>query len=370
LNYEEVRRKVSGKEGLFSLLFPAFWIASKIFCAVSFIRGKLYEMSVLKRHEFKLPVISVGNLVVGGAGKTSISESIYEELKSTGFSPCIVMRGYKGREKGPVFAEKDPERFGDEASLYAQKGIKVVVSRDRVKGIDFAFSNGANICILDDGFQHLRVKPLVNILLVDLFNPFGHGECIPLGTLREPLSSLERADCFVLTRANLVSSERVKSVEAYLRSFNKPIFHARQEFKYWVNQDYKRVEQPDGGVTLFCGIGNPDQFIEMLLNLGLVIENVFIFNDHHEYSERDIERLSKFENLVTTEKDMIKLKNFDLEVKVPLLRFEVYGLKEFVINRIKNVERQKELSVEGSFLPGGISSFKAFEQRADTFKQG
>ncbi len=370
MNYESLRKKVLERKGFYSFLFPVFFAVSRLFCGVGFLRERFYNWGFLKRYEFDLPVISVGNVVAGGAGKTSMSESLYEDLQNAGFSPCIVMRGYKGKEKGPVFAESDPGKFGDEASVYAERGLKVVVSKDRVEGINFAFSNGANVCILDDGFQQLRVKPLVNILLIDLFNPFGQGNCLPLGTLREPLSSLKRADCFVLTRVNLVSRERVQSVESYLKSFRKPIFYARQEFKYWVDQKYNKVEPPEGKVNVFCGIGNPDQFIEMILNFGLSIENVFVFNDHHRYTLNDIKKLSKLDNLVTTEKDMVKLKNSGLDLKVPLLRFEVYGLKEFVINRIKNVERQKEFDVERSFLPDRVSSFETFRQNTGTIKQG
>jgi len=370
LNYSVLRKKVLRKEGFYSLLFPPLYLLSSLFCLLSFLRGRAYQLGILKRREFRLPVVCVGNLVAGGSGKTSLTEMLYRELEDSGFSPSVVMRGYGGKERGPSVAGFDPERFGDEASVYSLKGMRVIVSRDRVKGIEHAFSKGANLCILDDGFQHLKVKPLVSVLLIDLFNPFGDGKCLPLGTLREPLSSMERADCFVLTRANLVSRERLESVEAYLRSFRKPIFLARQEFDRWVDQDYRSVEKPEGRVNVFCGIGNPDQFVEMILGMGLKVENLILFNDHHSYSEGDIERLSRLDNLVTTEKDMVKLRGSGLKLKVPLLKFEIYGLKEFVINRIRNVERKKELEIEGSLLPDGVSPFKIAGRGANAFKQG
>jgi len=358
LNADKLRRKILGKEGKWKLLFPFLWGLSKLYCGAMAFRNFLYDSGLIKPFRFGFPVISVGNIVVGGAGKTPLTESIYLLLEEVGFSPAIVSRGYRGKEKGPTFAEPDPKRFGDEASLYALKKYRTIVSKEKIRGINFAFKNGANVVILDDGFQYRKVTPKINIVAVDPFNPFGDGYCLPLGLLREPLKGLERADCFVITRSNLVEPRKLESLELYLRTFKKPIFHAEQNFKFWVNQNFDKVEPPRGEIDVFCGIGNPGQFVEMLLKMGYTIRNLFIFNDHHEYTEEEIRKLRKLKNPVTTEKDLIKLKGKGIEAKAPVLRFEAYGLKEFILSNLQGTEKAKEEDVEGDLTPAGVSTFK------------
>jgi tetraacyldisaccharide 4'-kinase len=358
LNANEVRKKILKKEGKWKLLFPLLWVLSKIYCGVMALRNFLYDTGFLKSFSSGLPIISVGNIATGGAGKTPLTESIYLLLEEAGFSPAIVSRGYKGKERGPVFARPDPIRFGDEASLYALKKYRTVVSREKLEGIKFAFKNGVNVVILDDGFQYRQVSPKINIVVIDAFNPFGDGYCLPLGLLREPVDGLKRADCFVITRSNLVDAERLENLEATLRTFKKPIFLAEQSFKFWVNQNFDRVEPPKGEIDVFCGIGNPGQFVEMLLKMGYTIRNLFIFEDHHEYREEEIEKLKKLKNPVTTEKDLIKLRGKGIKAKAPVLRLEAYGLKEFILSNLEGTERVEEEEIEGEFTPAGVSTFK------------
>ena len=356
---EQLRKKVLNREGLYSLGYPLLWFLSKLFCLGATLRNYLYDSGVLTSTVFPLPVVSVGNLVAGGSGKSPLVESVYLYLEEAGLSPAVVTRGYRGKEKGPAFAEPEPERFGDEASVYALKGYRTVVSKDKVKGIEFAFKRGANVVILDDGFQYRRVKPTVNLVAVDPFNPFGDSHCLPLGLLREPPSSLRRADAFVITRANLVTRERLESLELFLRSFKKPIFRAHQSFKFWVDGEFKRVPPPkEKEIDLFCGIGNPSQFLKMLVDMGYKVRNYLVFEDHHFYTEEDLKELSRLKNPVTTEKDLIKLRGRLKSVKAPVLKLEAYGLKEFILANIKNLEKAEEEEVEGELAPSGISSFK------------
>lgn len=346
------------REGLGAPLFPVFWLLAKAYCGGANLRNFLYDSAILNSTVFPLPVISVGNVTAGGSGKTPLTESIYHILEDAGFSPAIVTKGYRGKEKGPIFAFDEPNRFGDEASIYAIKGYRTIVSKEKIKGIEFAFSKGANVVILDDGFQYRKVVPKINIVTIDPFNPAGDGYCLPLGLLREPLSNLKRTDCFVITRSNFIDSNRLESLEIYLKSFGKPIFLARQTFKFWVNEKFEKTEPPENkDIDIFCGIGNPSQFAEMLIKLGYRIRNYFVFSDHHSYTEEEIEKLRKLKNPITTEKDLIKLRNSGIKVKVPILRLEAYGLKGFILSNIKNVERVEE-EIEGNFLPSGVSTFK------------
>ncbi len=353
-----LRKKVLNREFPYLLLFVPLYLLSKLYCFLSRLRNALYDLGVLTSRSFPLPVISVGNIVAGGSGKTPLVESIYLCLEEAGLSPAIVTRGYGGKEKGPAIAGPKPEVFGDEASVYALKGYRTIVSVDRAKGVEFAFSNGANVAILDDGFQHRKVKPSLNIVAIDPFNPFGDGYCLPLGLLREPLSGLERADAFVVTRANLVDERRLDSLELYLKSFKKPVFRAEQVFKFWVNENFERTTPPEGEfVDVVCGIGNPDQFLKMLVDKGYRLRNVLIFEDHHVYTEEEIEEISRLGNPVTTEKDLVKLRG-RVKVKAPVLRLEAYGLKEFILANIKNLEKQEEEEVEGAFASTGVPDFK------------
>lgn len=359
MKLNRTRQKVLKKEGIYALLYPPLLLLSKLYCLASSFRNRLYDSGLLKAKSFGLPVISVGNLTAGGSGKTPLVESSYLYLEEAGLAPAIVLRGYKGRERGPAFAKADTERFGDEASVYALKGYRTIVSKNKLKGIEFAFNSGANVVILDDGFQYRKVKPALNIVAVDPFNPFGDGKCLPLGLLREPIKGLERADAFVITRANLVSPERLESLELYLKSFKKPIFRAEQQFKFWVNEEFKRVEPPkEREIDLFCGIGNPEQFLKMILDMGYKVRTYIVFEDHHNYTQEDIERLSKLKNPVTTEKDLVKLKGKLKGVRAPVLKLDAYGLKEFILGNIKNLEKTKEEELEGEFATSGISSFK------------
>ncbi len=353
---EEVRRLVLKRKGAWKLLYPPFWLLSKLYCRVAALRNWLYDSGFFNQTSFPLPVISVGNIVAGGSGKTPLTESIYLLLEEAGFSPAIVCKGYKGSFNGVGFAEPNPEKFGDEAALYALKKYITVVSRDKIKGIKFAFKNGFNAVVLDDGFQYRKVIPQLNIVAVDPFNPFGDSHCLPLGLLREPLEGLKRADCFVITRANIAPKERIESLELYLKTFKKPIFRAEQTFKYWINQNFERTTPPEKEIDVFCGIGNPGQFIEMLIKMGFTIKNVLVFSDHHFYTEKDIKKILKLKNPVTTEKDLIKLKGTSVVAKAPVLRLDAFGLKEFILSNIENTERSIE-EVEG-FSPAGISTFE------------
>ena len=359
LNYDELRRRVLNREGLFSVLYPPLYLLSKLYCFGALLRNRLYDWGFFESRSFELPVISVGNLVAGGSGKTPLVESVYLYLEEAGFSPAIVCRGYGGKERGPKFSEPDPKRFGDECAVYSLKNYRTVVSKVKLRGVEFAFNKGANAVVIDDGFQHRKVNPTLNIVAVDPFNPFGDNHCLPLGLLREPISGLERADAFVITRSNLVDERRLGSLELFLKTFKKPVFRAEFSFKYWVNSRFERTLPPqEEEIDLFCGIGNPGQFVEMIIRMGYRVRNLIVFNDHHSYSETDIAELSKLKNPVTTEKDLIKLKGRIPHVRAPVLRLEAYGLKEFIISNIKNVQKVKEEELEGEFATSGISNFK------------
>lgn len=280
----------------------------------------------LKRQK-RLParVISIGNLTVGGTGKTPTVIALALEAKRRGYLPVILTRGYKGIAKDPCFVSKGegpllgPDEAGDEAFLMAQrlKGIPIVKAKDRCDGGLFALSTISNdrlLFLLDDGYQHFRLFRDVDILLIDGLNPFGNGRLLPLGRLREPLKEMRRADIIVITRSFDISESLLKEIRNYnedapfFTSYHRPSF----------------LGTPDGGTIpieeisgrrciAFCGLGNPDSFKMSMSDLGVDLRDFITFSDHHRFTLQDlkgIERAAervKADWIITTEKDIIKI---------------------------------------------------------------
>ncbi|MBE0658693.1 MAG: tetraacyldisaccharide 4'-kinase [Bryobacteraceae bacterium] len=254
----------------------------------------------------RMPVVSVGNLALGGTGKTPLILWLCRELASQGRRPAVLTRGYRrsAGEATEVFMPgvmPDVALAGEEACLILQGGDAAVgVSADRVRAIlplEQQFDPG--IILLDDGFQHWRMARDADIVLVDALDPF-RGGVLPLGRSREPFSALRRATAIVITRtspgrsyAGLVSEIRRHIPAA-------PIFRARTVAK--------APALPGGPFGAFCGLGQPEGFRNTLSELGLEPEFFEVFPDHHHYSHDDIARMrSRAAVLVTTEKDLVNV---------------------------------------------------------------
>lgn len=267
-----------------------------------------------------LPVISVGNLTVGGTGKTPVVAWIARLLLDWGLRPAVVSRGYRGRAgSGPLLVSEGrgplcaPARCGDEPYLLARTlpGVLVVVGSDRVAGAEAARRAGAQAVILDDGYQHRRLARDLDLLLVDAGNPFGTGRLLPAGILREPLAELRRADLVLVTRSRV--GERFPAIERTLRRFNRsapllPSGHRRVGF---VGTRGETAARPSRAVA-FCGIGQPAPFRADLLDEGIELVDFRVHPDHHPYSEAEFSELRELAErhraaLVTTEKDLVRL---------------------------------------------------------------
>ncbi len=364
MNLEELRLKVVQKKFPYLALYPIFWAVSEAFCLVADLRRRAYESGLLKRISFGYPVVGVGNVVAGGSGKTPITEFVYRVLEEAGFHTVAVLKGYGGKVKeSEQVVSFDPKLYGDEAALMYKKGIKTVVSPKKWEGVSFAIDLGASAVVVDDAFQHLKLKPLINILVVDAFDPFGSSKCLPLGRLREPLNSVQSADCIVISRANLVSQARLSSIESFFLSFKKPIFRANFSYSAWLDRNFNETKAPDRDINVVCAIGNPHQFKKHLESLGFRVKKFLSFPDHYDYSQKDAERLRELDNLVVTEKDLVKLSRFSIDAKAPVLKAEVFGLKEFILNRINNAQRGEFDSEEEIFLHDGIHAPEGFHGR-------
>lgn len=333
----------------------------------------LYSIGLsIKKHyalknQKKLPckVISIGNITVGGTGKTPSTIAITEEAKKRGFKPCILTRGYKGKIKGPCFISKgdgplmSEQEAGDEPILMAEKlkGVPIIKCADRYKGGIFAIQNLKSqissiesqiIFILDDGFQHWNLFRDRDILLIDGKNPFGNRRLLPLGQLREPLSAIRRADIIVLTKMdNLAMSQstthgqsKVDGLIEEIKLYNSkaPIFLAEHHPSKFITTagDSLPLEWANEKKFFgFCGIGNPESLIQTLFTSGVELTGFKIYRDHYRYRMKDLEIIKKSAEqsganwIVTTEKDIMRLKEFSLPENLVTLAIEFTVDKKF-----------------------------------------
>ncbi|MFM9197785.1 MAG: tetraacyldisaccharide 4'-kinase [Planctomycetia bacterium] len=294
------------------------------------VRGRnlAYDHGLLPAARPPVPVISVGNLTLGGTGKTPLVAWLARTVAAHGLDPAIVSRGY-GAARG--------ER-SDEAAELAILLPKVphVADRDRVAGVRTAAAAGANVALLDDGFQHRRLARDLDIVAVDATDPWGGGRLFPRGLLREPLAGLTRAQAVVLTRATAVEPKRRTEIR---RRLERACGATRP--RVWVEANHRPVRlrsatsttQPlerlaTGRIAAFAGIGNPAAFRTSLANLDAGLIGFRAFPDHHAYTAGDLDTLRDWaaelraDLLVTTLKDLVKVRAERLG-DIPLVALEI-----------------------------------------------
>ena len=292
---------------LFSFVY-GFLLRLILFC---------YDIKLFKSYKPDCRVISVGNITWGGTGKTPLVEALVRFLKQRGGNPAVLIRGYG---KDEVYMLKD--KFKD---------VPVLAGRDRIKSAADALRRYcADTLILDDGFQHWRLRRDLDIVLIDSQLPFGNRRLIPRGILREPLTSLRRADVFLLTRSNL-AKEGIEPLKEELRRYNRnaPVYEAMHLPCSLRSLTSGEKTGPstikNQRIAVVAGIENPRSFTGTLSLLGAEISLKFYFCDHHRYSKKDlktIERLcleNRIETVITTEKDAARL--------IPLLDSARYKFK-------------------------------------------
>ena len=325
--------------------------------------GYLIKKHRALKHQKRLPcrVISIGNITVGGTGKTPATIAIAEEAKKLGLIPNILTRGYKGKTKGPCFVSKgdgpllSEEDAGDEPMLMADrlKGVPVIKGEKRYEAGMFALSSlpsalHPDIFILDDGFQHWNLFRDKDILLIDGTNPFGNRKLLPLGPLREPLSAIGRADIIVITRTDKGSSlgSEVNGLMNEIRDFNTKasvFFAEHMPSKFIkVSGDIFPLEwAKEKRFFGFSGIGNPASFKDTLLSAGVDLRGFKSYRDHYRYNSRDIEKIiedSKKSNadwIVTTEKDIMRLRVLNIPANLVALSIE-FIVSEGFYNEVFN----------------------------------
>lgn len=303
-------------------------------------RTLFYALGLKKPKRLPCPVISVGNITVGGTGKTPIVMALARELMKRGVPVAILSRGYKGKKpSGPLVGDGQriilsPEESGDEPFLMAKscRDIPVFIGKDRFVTGQMAFQQfGVRGLLLDDGYQHLQLYRDLNILLIDSHIAFGDDHLLPRGILREPSSHLRRAHLFLLTKVD--HPEACSSLEAKLREIHpsSPVFHSHYEPLGLIGpkEEWEELHSLKGKKALvFSGIANPDYFSSLLMRSGMEIVKEVILPDHHRYTAKDVVSLEKegkgVDWFVTTEKDMVKLARLNIgHLPIRALRIEV-----------------------------------------------
>jgi tetraacyldisaccharide 4'-kinase len=293
------------------------------------LRVKLYPEP--KRKSLPGFVVSIGNLTVGGTGKTPAAILIAEWAVSQRYRPAILSRGYGGKRQKEVLEVSDVNNVlssaaeaGDEPYLMAKRlpGVPVIVSRQRyLAGLVAHKKHGTNFFILDDGFQHIALRRDLDLALVDSTSPFGNEHLLPWGPLREPIEHLERADALLLTRASAGIEEANTGIFGLLKKRfpEKPIFLSRHIPEKVVFPDRDKVYNTEylkgKRITAFAGIARPAAFKKTLADLGADVASFTAFRDHHVFTSREIAHLVEEKKragadcLVTTEKDWARLEN-------------------------------------------------------------
>tara|TARA_Y100000768_G_scaffold99879_1_gene72934 strand:- start:584 stop:1519 length:936 start_codon:yes stop_codon:yes gene_type:complete len=261
------------------LLFPI----SIIFLFASLI-VRIFK-SLLLRKNYKIPIICVGNIYVGGTGKTPLASEVFKLIKLIG--------------KNPAFIKKDYDYLFDEIQMLKKIG-PTFLGGNRGVAINNLIMKGHDVAILDDGYQDFSIKPDFSILCFHSNQLLGNGFLIPSGPLRERLGSILRAECIVINGFKNLDFEN--KVNNYLGGKKLPIFYSKYKIK-----NIEKLKNKE--ITAFAGIGNPSNFFKLLKENGLNLRKTYSFPDHHYYSQKDIDKITKNNpsKIVTTEKDYCRM---------------------------------------------------------------
>jgi len=305
------------------LLFPI----AVLYGLITSIRNYLYDKGILKSHAFEFPIIAVGNLCVGGTGKTPQIESLIR-LLSPHYKVATLSRGYKRKSKGFVLADShsNAEQLGDEPFQYYKKfpQIQVAVDADRCNGITqlLAQKDKPEVILLDDAYQHRKVKAGFYILLTAYDDLFCNDWLLPTGNLRESRSGAQRADMIIVTKCPNTISEIAQEKIKQKIGLDKPIFFSFVDYDdqvYSATDTLSVSEVKNKAKILLAGIAKPKPFFDFLKTENDV---VITYPDHHHFTESDIEGIKKQANekiIVTTEKDFVRL-------EAEILRKQLYYL--------------------------------------------
>jgi len=314
----------------------------------------LYKTGWLKQKSAPCHTISVGNLVLGGVGKTPFTMFLARLFKNMGKKVMVVTRGYKGQTNHPLVSNGyktllTPLEAGDEAYLLAKnlKGIPIIRGKNRYQAIMSVFKDFLpDIIILDDAFQHYALKRDLDIVLLSAHSPFGKGHLLPRGRFREPISALNRAQAVVITHVK--EENQGKKLKKFLKKRfpDLTVFTGDIEIEKIVSIQGKKIELSalsDKYLLAFCGLAEPVYFYQTCKDLNLGITHFLSYPDHHRYTKKDVLHLieiakkNKIDTLITTEKDMVKLLAFsplfteaNCSILYPSITMHLYQIEAFI----------------------------------------
>ncbi len=324
-------------------LFVAGRIMEPVYSGLMRLRAGLYERGVFTTYRPRVPVISIGNLLMGGTGKTPHVIATCEFLMRHGLRPAVVTRGYGGRAgRGPLvvsdhdMVHADAVTAGDEPFMMAcyMPGVPVLAGSDRCACARYAEEQlGAQVIVLDDGFQHMALCRDRDVVLVPAKRPFGNDHVFPGGYLREPVDALKRASCLVITGCQQANDQQIQNLIHRLQAVvpGKPVFLSRyttegiRPLETAALDGSEQSSQPDPlEIPLFavCAIGVPESFFSTLTACGLTVRASLTFRDHHSYTGEDMREIMKqarssgAKAVVTTAKDAVKLSTILQETSI------------------------------------------------------
>jgi tetraacyldisaccharide 4'-kinase len=371
------------------------WTLSGVYRLLVQTRIRMYRTGWKPQHHLGMQVVAVGNLTVGGTGKTPVVELLSKSLRDRGRKVAILSRGYKSRKldkpqrwvsadqsqvPGHVMPKVvstgkaillDSKFAGDEPFMLARNldGVAVVVDKDRVKGGRFAIRElGVDTLLLDDGMQYLGLAHSMDIVLIDSKSPFGTEALLPRGTLREPPGNLKRAGYILITKCDGSSNDLlIERIRRYNRSASIiECTHGPIHLENLFTREKEDLDfLKDKWIAAISGIAVPENFEKSLERLGARVEIRRRFSDHHRFSRREIDKFMQrcverdMELIVTTEKDAVRFpRPTDLDVPVYFLRIEVEILKgheawEDLLDRLSSrlPPREHVMRTRGAYRP-------------------
>lgn len=336
LHYKKIDNLDFFEAAAFKVLFAFSWF----YKAVVAIRNHFYDKRVFKQYVPKVKTISIGNITTGGVGKTPVTAEIARFYAAKGNKVAILSRGYGGRLDNSIpniisngnSVFYDADMAGDEPAWLANNccNTAVITCSSRAKAAELAENElDANLLILDDGFQHRKMGRNLDLVLIDNKNRFGNEMILPAGPLREPLENINRADKIILVNKSYDDSSALLYCEELEKRFNKKVFLCKivpdSVYNIVTNAPLVKGER----ILAFSAIGQPKEFYDFLkvdYNLAVTVD----FEDHHFYDESNLKELlsisqrENIKNLVTTEKDAVKIKDMLVKYKIDI---NIYALK-------------------------------------------
>jgi tetraacyldisaccharide 4'-kinase len=334
------------------LLYVPLYLLSTVYSVCLNARKKIYDRGWVPVEGVSIPVISVGNVTLGGTGKTPVVEKISAMLKEAGFHPAIATRGYKRRKKGtfPVDPRRDTARdVGDEAYMLARKTqVPVLVGSNRAEAIDMGMKMfPIDLAVLDDGFQLKNIEKDIEVLVLNGSEGKAARSLFPLGPYREPLERIRDADIILVNKGDLD-----EDMEAYTEKI--PTYKMRYKAAYLYSMKFDGMVHYEflkgKRVAAFAGLGDNRSFFSLLRELGADVVHEMCYPDHHGYTEREMKRIASYggvDLVVTTEKDAVKMAAMDVPENLFYLAVTIQiereqELFELIQNKLKREIWQRE----------------------------